>query len=201
MKITLSIIKADIASIGGHVCPSPHLLSTVQTPHIACSVHVDRFASSTGGDIAVPMTHTHGLGHKAIHQADLRRLLAGAEVAKKQGLRGAGQDLLKDAFSGIVRGMGPTVAEMEFNEWLAACTTDSSRNRQRPLRIHSGTRCAAPSRTKPSVCASKASSALPCSSWRSWNIPESWRISRPWNLASTCAPVRDRTETTCPYRQ
>jgi len=116
MKITLSIIKADIASIGGHVCPSPQLLSTVQTPHIACSVHVDHFASSTGGDIAVPMTHTHGLGHKAIHQADLRRLLAGTGVAKKQDLCGAGQDLLKDAFSGIVRGMGPTVAEMEFNE-------------------------------------------------------------------------------------
>jgi len=29
---------------------------------------------------------------------------------------GAGQDLLKDAFSGNVRGMGPAVAEMEFEE-------------------------------------------------------------------------------------
>ena len=37
-------------------------------------------------------------------------------MAKQQGLYGAGQDLLKDAFSGNVRGMGPAVAEMEFNE-------------------------------------------------------------------------------------
>ena len=40
----------------------------------------------------------------------------GTEAAKQQGLYGAGQDLLKDAFSGNVRGMGPAVAEMEFEE-------------------------------------------------------------------------------------
>ena len=32
------------------------------------------------------------------------------------GLNGAGQDLLKEAFSGNVRGMGPAVAELEFEE-------------------------------------------------------------------------------------
>jgi len=41
---------------------------------------------------------------------------AGTAVAKEQGLYGAGQDLLKDAFSGNVRGMGPAVAEMEIEE-------------------------------------------------------------------------------------
>jgi len=40
----------------------------------------------------------------------------GTKAAKGQGLYGAGQDLLKDAFSGNVRGMGPAVAEMEFEE-------------------------------------------------------------------------------------
>jgi fructose 1,6-bisphosphate aldolase/phosphatase len=30
--------------------------------------------------------------------------------------RGAGQDLLKDAFSGDARRMGPTMAEIEFGE-------------------------------------------------------------------------------------
>jgi fructose 1,6-bisphosphate aldolase/phosphatase len=29
MKITLSVIKADIGSIGGHLCPSQRLLETV----------------------------------------------------------------------------------------------------------------------------------------------------------------------------
>ena len=40
----------------------------------------------------------------------------GQRWPKQQGLYGAGQDLLKDAFSGNVRGMGPAVAETEFNE-------------------------------------------------------------------------------------
>ena len=42
--------------------------------------------------------------------------MAGTEVAKKEGLYGAGQDLLKDSFSGNVKGMGPGVAELEFEE-------------------------------------------------------------------------------------
>jgi D-fructose 1,6-bisphosphatase (EC 3.1.3.11) len=37
-------------------------------------------------------------------------------VAKEQGLYGAGQDLLKSAFSGNVKGLGPAVAEMEIEE-------------------------------------------------------------------------------------
>ena len=37
-------------------------------------------------------------------------------VARQEGLYGAGQDLLKDSFSGNVRGMGPAVAEMEIEE-------------------------------------------------------------------------------------
>jgi fructose 1,6-bisphosphate aldolase/phosphatase len=42
--------------------------------------------------------------------------MAGTKVAKDQGLYGAGQDLLKDAFSGNVRGLGPASCEMEFEE-------------------------------------------------------------------------------------
>ena len=42
--------------------------------------------------------------------------MAGTQVAKEEGLYGAGQDLLKDSFSGNVKGMGPGVAEMEFEE-------------------------------------------------------------------------------------
>jgi fructose 1,6-bisphosphate aldolase/phosphatase len=42
--------------------------------------------------------------------------MAGTEIAKQEGLYGAGQDLLKDSFSGNIKGMGPGVAEMEFEE-------------------------------------------------------------------------------------
>ena len=44
------------------------------------------------------------------------KALESEEVAKKEGLYGAGQDLLKDSFSGNVKGMGPGVAELEFEE-------------------------------------------------------------------------------------
>ena len=32
MKLTLSVIKSDIGSIGGHIAPSRALLETVRTP-------------------------------------------------------------------------------------------------------------------------------------------------------------------------
>lgn len=118
MKITLSIIKADIGSIGGHICPSQRLLESV-TNHIRKnSKHLllDSHVSFTGDDIAILMTHEQGVGAEAIHKLCWNAFKAGTEVAKQQGLYGAGQDLLKDAFSGNVRGMGPAVAEMEFEE-------------------------------------------------------------------------------------
>jgi fructose 1,6-bisphosphate aldolase/phosphatase len=69
-----------------------------------------------GDDIAILMTHKHGAGHDGMHELAWDAFVAGTEAAKGQGLYGAGQDLLKDAFSGNVRGMGPAVAELEIEE-------------------------------------------------------------------------------------
>jgi fructose 1,6-bisphosphate aldolase/phosphatase len=118
MKITLSVIKADIGSIGGHLCPSKALLETVRG-HIdehGQGLILDRYISHTGDDIAILMTHTLGVGHEAIHKLAWDAFITGTATAKAQGLYGAGQDLLKDAFSGNVRGMGPAVSELEFKE-------------------------------------------------------------------------------------
>jgi len=65
------------------------------------------------------MTHTHGEDSPLIHQLAWDAFRAGTDTARAQGLYGAGQDLLKDAFSGNVKGMGPAVAEMEFDERAA----------------------------------------------------------------------------------
>jgi fructose 1,6-bisphosphate aldolase/phosphatase len=54
------------------------------------------------------------VGNEDIHRLGWEAFKAGTEAAKQEGLYGAGQDLLVDAFSGNVRGMGPAVAEMEF---------------------------------------------------------------------------------------
>jgi fructose 1,6-bisphosphate aldolase/phosphatase len=118
MKTTLSIIKADVGSIGGHVTPGQKLIDAV-TRHIDTGMDgllTDYFISATGDDIAILMAHRHGVGDPDVHRLAWDAFKAGTEVAKGQGLYGAGQDLLVDAFSRNVRGMGPAVAEMEFEE-------------------------------------------------------------------------------------
>jgi fructose 1,6-bisphosphate aldolase/phosphatase len=118
MKITLSVIKADIGSIGGHTAPSRRLLATVRD-HVerqGQGLLLDSYLSHTGDDIAILMTHSRGERDPAVHGLAWEAFVAGTAVAREQGLYGAGQDLLKDAFAGNVRGMGPAVAEMEIEE-------------------------------------------------------------------------------------
>jgi len=118
MKTTLSIIKADIGSIGGHIRPSQKLVEEVRS-HVASKgkgMVTDFFISHTGDDIAILFSHGLGKGSEKIHQLAWDAFVGGTKVAKEQGLYGAGQDLLKDSFSGNVKGMGPAVAEMEIEE-------------------------------------------------------------------------------------
>ncbi|NIR30495.1 MAG: fructose 1,6-bisphosphatase [Gammaproteobacteria bacterium] len=120
MKVTLSVIKADIGSIGGHITPSKRLLETVRQ-HVrekGEGLLIDSYVSATGDDIAILSTHTRGPVDEAVHKLCWDTFMKGTELAKSQGLYGAGQDLLKEAFSGNVRGMGPEVVEMEFDERL-----------------------------------------------------------------------------------
>ena len=118
MKTTLSVIKADIGSIGGHLRPSKALMETVKE-HVESkkgSLVVDYRISSTGDDIAILFSHREGVGSSAIHELAWDTFVAGTEKAKEEGLYGAGQDLLKDSFSGNIKGLGPAVAELEFDE-------------------------------------------------------------------------------------
>lgn len=117
-KITLSIIKADIGSIGGHIKPSQKLLETVEN-HVKSKgkgLLIDSYVGHTGDDIAILSTHTKGTLNEEVHKLCWDAFVEGTKVAKSQGLYGAGQDLLKDSFSGNVKGMGPAVAEMEIEE-------------------------------------------------------------------------------------
>jgi len=116
MKTTLSVIKADIGSIGGHVAPSKDLLKTVRARVGAAlgGLVSDFHVGATGDDIAILMVHDRGVGDPDVHALAWEAFREGTETARGQGLYGAGQDLLVDAFSGNVKGMGPAVAEMEF---------------------------------------------------------------------------------------
>src|SRR3989337_3927633 len=118
MRTTLSIIKADIGSIGGHIRPSEKLIAEVKryVAEKSKGMITDFFISHTGDDIAILFSHSLGKGNEKVHKLSWDAFVAGTKVAKEQGLYGAGQDLLKDAFSGNVHGLGPGVAEMEFEE-------------------------------------------------------------------------------------
>lgn len=117
MKITISAIKADIGSIGGHTKPSEEVLKTVEDfVSQRGGLYIDKYIGYTGDDIHIILSHTRGVNNPEIHKLTFDAFMAGTQKAKEQGLYGAGQDMLKDAFSGNIRGMGPGVAEMEFEE-------------------------------------------------------------------------------------
>ena len=117
MKTTISHIKADIGSLPGH--------SSVYEPVVqevgkfirehGNGLLSDHFISHVGDDIQITMIHDRGVDDPEVHELAWNAFIAGTALAKKVGLYGAGQDLLKDSFSGNIKGMGPGVAEMEIN--------------------------------------------------------------------------------------
>lgn len=117
-RITLSIIKADVGSIGGHIKPSQEMIEAVEN-HIkrkSKGLLIDFYVGHTGDDIAILSVHKKGALNPKVHKLCWDAFLEATKIAKKQGLYGAGQDLLKSSFSGNVKGMGPAVAELEIEE-------------------------------------------------------------------------------------
>jgi fructose 1,6-bisphosphate aldolase/phosphatase len=119
MKTTFSIIKADVGGWPGHASVHPELeeisrknLAEAKTRKLILDYHV----THCGDDLELIMTHTNGVDAKEIHSLSWDNFCEATERAKKLGLYGAGQDLLCDAFSGNIKGMGPGIAEMEFTE-------------------------------------------------------------------------------------
>ncbi len=117
MKITVSVIKADVGGVGGHTIPSDGLVEAIRnTVKNSGDLLIDYYIGYCGDDTHIVMSHTHGVDNQQIHKLAWDAFMAGTQVAKEEGLYGAGQDLLKDSFSGNVKGMGPGVAELEFEE-------------------------------------------------------------------------------------
>lgn len=118
-KTTISLIKCDVGSLAGHhVVPEPLFkiaeknLKKAKEDELINSYHI----FNVGDDLQLLMVHARGESNPEIHKLAWNTFQEAAKKALELKLYGAGQDLLKTAFSGNVRGMGPGVAEMEIEE-------------------------------------------------------------------------------------
>ena len=135
--LTITAIKADVGSIGGHTEPSMEMLE-VAREGLAKSKKKGQITgydvTHTGDDLCLLMVHEHGSDSPMIHEMTWSIFLEATEIAQSQGLYGAGQDLLKDAPSGNVRGAGPGAAEIAFD------TTAKERSAE-PFLIFTADKC------------------------------------------------------------
>ncbi len=118
-KVTVSLIKADVGSVAGHVTVPKELIEVAEgklRAAVESGLIIDFRVFNAGDDLELLMTHRKGVDSEEIHRLAWETFEVAAGKAKEMKLYGAGQDLLKDAFSGNVRGLGPGVAEMEFTE-------------------------------------------------------------------------------------
>ena len=119
MDITLSVIKADVGGYVGHSSSHPDVIQRAKESLKRAKEQgllVDYYVTTCGDDLQLIMTHQQGEESEQIHKLAWDTFVECTEVAKSLKLHGAGQDLLADAFSGNVKGMGPGVAEMQFTE-------------------------------------------------------------------------------------
>ena len=119
-RTTVSVIKADVGSVVGHHRPHAKMIEYAKKKLVEAEetgLLKSHYVYSVGDDIGLVMTHHRGENNEEIHRLAWEVFKEITEkISKPLKLYGAGQDLLKDAFSGNVRGMGPGVAEIEFEE-------------------------------------------------------------------------------------
>ena len=115
-KVTVSVIKADVGGWVGHSGVHEQLLARAREMLAASNLLIDFHVTHVGDDINLIMTHNRGENCPDIHRLAWDTFASCTELAKSLKLYGAGQDLLADAFSGNIRGLGPGIAEMEMVE-------------------------------------------------------------------------------------
>lgn len=122
MDITLSLIKADVGGYVGHSSSHPDVIQKAKESLERAKEQgllIDYYVTACGDDLQLIMTHQQGEDSEQIHKLAWDTFVECTAVAKRLKLHGAGQDLLSDAFSGTIKGLGPGVAEMQFTERTA----------------------------------------------------------------------------------
>ena len=116
-KVTISVLKADVGGWPGHAKVHPELekiANKILKKGVKDGIISDYCVAHCGDDLELIMSHHRGTDDKKVHALAWDVFKKATEKARKMKLYGAGQDILSDAFSGNIRGMGPGVAEMEF---------------------------------------------------------------------------------------
>jgi len=118
-KVTVSVIKADVGSVAGHSRPHPKMMKVCEqllAEGVRSGIINDFYVTRVGDDINLFMTHNKGENNKEVHALAWSAFQEASKLAKQMKMYAAGQDILSDAFSGNIRGMGPGAAEVEFVE-------------------------------------------------------------------------------------
>lgn len=118
-EVTISVIKADVGALAGHTSMHPALVEIAEKSlqsGIQSGVILDSHVAWVGDDLQLIMTHQRGNDDEGVHQLAWDTFKEAANKAKELKLCGVGQDFLKDEFTGSIRGMGPSLAEMTFPE-------------------------------------------------------------------------------------
>lgn len=119
VETTISVIKADIGSLAGHVVVPDFLLELARKElktGVEKKIINDFHVTHAGDDLELIMTHFKGEGNEDVHRLAFETFMKGTELAREKKIYAAGQDILSDTFSGNVKGMGPGSAEMTIEE-------------------------------------------------------------------------------------
>ena len=119
VETTLSVIKADIGSLAGHVVV-PDFIMEIARKELKEAVQQkiinDFYVANAGDDLELIMTHFKGENNEEVHKLAWDTFMKGTAKAREMKIYAAGQDILADTFSGNIKGMGPGSAEMTFTE-------------------------------------------------------------------------------------
>ena len=86
MKLTISVLKADVGSIGGHTKPSRRMLEAVESAvadAISSGLLIDGFVGHTGDEICMSTTNTRGPNDTDIHQFAWANFLKATDIARE----------------------------------------------------------------------------------------------------------------------
>ncbi|MBI5643716.1 MAG: fructose 1,6-bisphosphatase [Deltaproteobacteria bacterium] len=118
-KLTLSVMTADIGGFVGHLSSHPEVLDTAKERLYAArekGTILDFHVLRCGDDLELIITHQNGCDNRGIHELAWNIFSACRDTAAELKLYAWGQGLVRDIFTGSLKGMGPGAAEIEFVE-------------------------------------------------------------------------------------